>query len=444
MNLGLLRENLPERERLWHLVAGTVTIVALLGDIILFFFFVIPQSRRLETLRTQVVEAQRALGDLERTQEITPADARAMIAAAQVALLEEATLFLSETEAAEMVNRLYGYAEVSDVEVVSIQSRSVSQPPRDFYGVEAFRLQVAGPVRELLAFVGRLDAGTPGSVLLRDIDIAWGGNASLLTLDLLLYTSPYASGVIPGVEPGQDDLEVLQVALRRAWEAQRWQQVIDLANQILLIDPEDAPAQSSLYQAYVNYGYELLNGGNPTAAVTQFERALSANPEGTEAQDGLVRARSLLTPTPTTRVELVAALNAAWEAEDWPEAMGLLEQLRNLEPANQEWVIKLYSAHVNYGYRLAAEGRREAAREQFAFALQYNPEGEEALAGLASLSGITPTPVSSDYRLYTVRPGDTLFSIADRFGVSVQEIMDVNNLTNFRITIGQDLRIPLR
>ncbi len=444
MNFQLLRENLPERERLWHLIAGAVTIVALLGDIILFFFFVIPQSRRLESLTEQVAVARRELERVERTQAVTPADARAMIAEAQIALLEEASLFLSETEAAEMVNRLYGYAGVDGVDVVSIQSRPVSQPARDFYGVEAFRLQVTGPVRDLLGFVARVDAGTPGSVLLRDVDIAWGGNASLLTLDLLLYTSPYVSGVIPGEEPGQDDLEVLQIALRRAWEAQRWQQVIDLATQILLVDPDSAPARSSLYQAYVNYGYELLNGGNPTAAVTQFERALSANPEGAEAQEGLVQARALLTPTPTTRAERVEALNAAWEAEAWPEALRLLEQMRELEPTNQEWLIKLYSAHVNYGYRLVEEGRRAAAREQFAAALQYNPEGEEALAGLASLSGITPTPVSSDYRLYTVRSGDTLFSIADRFGVTVQEIMTANNLTNFSITIGQDLRIPLR
>ena len=366
MNLQLLRENLPERERLWHLAAGTVTIVALLGDIILFFFFVIPQSRRLETLTEQVAVARQELEQVERTQVVTPADARAMIAAAQSALLEEATLFLSETEAAEMVNRLYGYAEVSDVEVVSIQSRPVAQPTRDFYAVQAFRLQVAGTVRDLLGFVARVAAGTPGSVLMRDMDVTRGGSASLLTLDLLLYTSPYASGVIPGEEPGQDDLEVLQIALRRAWEAQRWQQVIDLANQILLVDPGSAPARSSLYQAYVNYGYELLNGGNPTAAVTQFERALNTNPEGTEAQEGLVRARALLTPTPTSRAGLVAALNDAWEAEDWPEAIRLLEQMRELEPTNQEWLIKLYSAHVNYGYRLAAEGRREAAREQFA------------------------------------------------------------------------------
>ena len=44
---------------------------------------------------------------------------------------------------------------------------------------------------------------------------------------------------------------------------------------------------------------------------------------------------------------------------------------------------------------------------------------------------------------YVVRPGDTLAGIAQRFGVSVQEIVNANNLTNLDYLIpGQVLRIP--
>ena len=44
---------------------------------------------------------------------------------------------------------------------------------------------------------------------------------------------------------------------------------------------------------------------------------------------------------------------------------------------------------------------------------------------------------------YVVQPGDTLFSIASRFGVTVDEIMRANGLAgpNF-IYVGQTLRIP--
>jgi LysM repeat protein len=53
-----------------------------------------------------------------------------------------------------------------------------------------------------------------------------------------------------------------------------------------------------------------------------------------------------------------------------------------------------------------------------------------------------PTPVAS-YRLYTVRPGDTLSAIAARFGTTVTALEDLNGITDpTRLQIGQVLRIP--
>ncbi|MFY0543495.1 LysM peptidoglycan-binding domain-containing protein [Brevibacillus sp. H7] len=46
---------------------------------------------------------------------------------------------------------------------------------------------------------------------------------------------------------------------------------------------------------------------------------------------------------------------------------------------------------------------------------------------------------------YTVRPGDTLNSIAARFGVPVQELIRVNNIPYpYSIFVGQNLFIPVR
>ena len=42
---------------------------------------------------------------------------------------------------------------------------------------------------------------------------------------------------------------------------------------------------------------------------------------------------------------------------------------------------------------------------------------------------------------YTVRPGDTLFSIAQRFGTSVTELVRLNKLTTTEIFPGQVLFI---
>ena len=50
----------------------------------------------------------------------------------------------------------------------------------------------------------------------------------------------------------------------------------------------------------------------------------------------------------------------------------------------------------------------------------------------------------TNYEVYTVVSGDTLYSIASRYGVSVDEIKNQNNLTSNNLSIGQRLQIPLK
>lgn len=54
------------------------------------------------------------------------------------------------------------------------------------------------------------------------------------------------------------------------------------------------------------------------------------------------------------------------------------------------------------------------------------------------------TITETNYEVYTVVSGDTLYSIASRYGVSVDEIKDLNNLTSNILAIGQRLQIPLK
>ncbi len=54
---------------------------------------------------------------------------------------------------------------------------------------------------------------------------------------------------------------------------------------------------------------------------------------------------------------------------------------------------------------------------------------------------VTPTPTPR-YIIHVVQPGDTLYSLARRYGISVEAIMAANKLTDFNIRIGQQLLIP--
>jgi len=56
---------------------------------------------------------------------------------------------------------------------------------------------------------------------------------------------------------------------------------------------------------------------------------------------------------------------------------------------------------------------------------------------------IIPVSPSKSTKLYKVQPGDTLSQIAEKFGVSMQAIMELNGITDpDQIYVGQVLRIP--
>jgi LysM repeat protein len=154
-------------------------------------------------------------------------------------------------------------------------------------------------------------------------------------------------------------------------------------------------------------------------------------------------------PLPATSPldQLIQRLDQNWAAKNWPEVIGLLEQIHAVDPNFADLMNKLYSAHVNYGYQLVAANRLDNARTEFEQALAIKPDGGEATVALRQLLAPTPAPVSPPTSVpaaavYVVRFGDTLFSIARRFGVSVPALMAANGLTTNNIPVGLQLVIP--
>lgn len=78
---------------------------------------------------------------------------------------------------------------------------------------------------------------------------------------------------------------------------------------------------------------------------------------------------------------------------------------------------------------------------------QWNPEsfrGEMLLAGTTLRIPVQQgsSTLRGSARTYTVRAGDTLLSIARRFGISVEELREHNGLEGDYIRVGQHLQIP--
>ncbi len=54
----------------------------------------------------------------------------------------------------------------------------------------------------------------------------------------------------------------------------------------------------------------------------------------------------------------------------------------------------------------------------------------------------TPSTPETNYTTYIVQKGDSLWAISRKFNVTVPEIMDLNNLTTVNLQIGDELKIP--
>lgn len=75
--------------------------------------------------------------------------------------------------------------------------------------------------------------------------------------------------------------------------------------------------------------------------------------------------------------------------------------------------------------------------------LDYGEAVVKAVADYANVLYVSPDG-SLDSNLYVVQRGDTLYSIANKFNITVSELKTANNLSNNLLNVGQKLIIPVQ
>jgi len=170
--------------------------------------------------------------------------------------------------------------------------------------------------------------------------------------------------------------------------------------------------------------------------------------------------------------QLLAELDAAWTRQDWAEALRLIDLIIAIDPEYPGIQDRQYQAHISYGYQSLTDGQCAMSLQQFQLALMLRPDGQEALVGLELLNRYCPTPqtptsvpptptvtVAPTYPVtvvptthagpglsspitHVVQTGDTLYSLARRYGTTVEAIMQANGLLTYNIRIGDVLWIP--
>ena len=73
----------------------------------------------------------------------------------------------------------------------------------------------------------------------------------------------------------------------------------------------------------------------------------------------------------------------------------------------------------------------------------YQELAEAVISAVANYIGVSYTaPEGLETNTYIVQKGDTLYGIANKLGTTVQELTSLNNLTSSSLSIGQVLKIP--
>lgn len=328
--LDFLRAN----ERILTYVSLAMIVVIGLAFGVFYQLVIMPQLRLREDLINQLSLAQRDLVKQRQADPWAPEKVQRQLDAAKAEYSQAASIFMTESEAAGVLDALYQYAEDAGATVVKLEGEpnlEAEAQKAEGYDVRLFRMEVTGSFADLMDFVTRIDEAKQKSVRISNVNIPEGTEPHTLTLDISLYTSPYAAAktgpLSLDTQITQQMLTQLSNSLEEAWGAGQWEQAIGAANQLLALNPGDAALLGKLYMARVKWGYDLLSRGDNAGAIAQFNLALMVRPDGAEALDGLQKASppggapaaptpvGLAAPTPTS----LLVRPAGWPTDrPWP------------------------------------------------------------------------------------------------------------------------------
>ncbi len=176
-------------QRFFFFLGIIAIILGLITNLGLLFVSIYPSWQRWRTIDLQV---ERARAQLREQEPRTPEEVRAEIEAARRSLNEAAQGLLTQEQAVQAFNALYGYARASGVNILAVQGSPFTGGDAGPYDVRTFQIRATGTSTGLLAFIERIEETAVRGFLVTNVVIT-DGEGGQLTMDVVLTTSPYAA-----------------------------------------------------------------------------------------------------------------------------------------------------------------------------------------------------------------------------------------------------------
>ncbi|MBX3014898.1 MAG: hypothetical protein KF832_25480 [Caldilineaceae bacterium] len=193
------RAYLPTKERLSLLLAIGGILLLALGIFLYLLLRIIPSVQTRSDLIEVVATMEQNAAEAATAQAAVPATVRAQVTAAQARVDSAASAFLSETQAAAALERLYQYAQESGVTIAELQAQAAPQPTsNNLYRQRTFGLRVTGSFPRLVNFLARIRETLISGFVVTNVDIAAGETNDVANMNLALYTSAYAVATATG------------------------------------------------------------------------------------------------------------------------------------------------------------------------------------------------------------------------------------------------------
>lgn len=200
-------ENL--RNNLVTALAVFLIVVIILGYLAFSMTSILPQWRLRGELIPQVAAVELQVTQAAQSSNTTITTLRAELESAPTRLAETASSFMvADAKEAQILDNIYQYAAANEVVVAGLQVQSTpTTTENELYSIRQFRIQVAGPLPQLLTFLADVrETQLPGFVL-TNVSVNQQTPTDVLVMDVYLYTSSYVDAALAPTLPAPRERE---------------------------------------------------------------------------------------------------------------------------------------------------------------------------------------------------------------------------------------------